>query len=84
MPDTVRARSNEGEVVAVGKGHYHPATGTYIPLDVQVGARVLFLRWSGYLINYNGEQLINVEEGEILCEVDKDDDASLEGMIVKK
>ena len=84
LPDTIRGRSNEGTVVAVGKGYYHATSGSYIPCDIEVGQRVLFLRWNGYLINYNGEQLIRVEENEILCEVDKEDDASLEGVIVKK
>ena len=84
MPDTVRGRSNEGTVVAVGRGHYHAASGNYVPLDVEVGQRVLFLRWSGYVINHQGKQLIRVDENEILCEVDKEDDASLEGVIIKK
>lgn len=84
LPDTVRARSNEGTVLAVGKGYYDPKSKSYIPLDVEVGARVLFLRWSGYLINYNGKQLVSVEENEILCEVDKSDDVELEGQIVRK
>ena len=84
MPDTIRGRSNEGTVIAVGKGHYHAASGSYIPLDVSVGQRVLFLRWSGYLISHNGKQLLRVDESEILCEVDKDDDASLEGQIIRK
>ena len=84
MPDTIRGRSNEGVVVEVGKGHYHAPSGKYIPLDVEVGARVLFLRWSGYLISYNGKQLLRVDESEILCEVDNEDDVNLEGQIVRK
>jgi chaperonin GroES len=84
LPDTVRGRSNEGIVRAVGRGHFHAQSGTYVPLDVEVGQRVLFLRWSGYLITHNGKQLIRVEENEILCEVDKNDEAELQGMIVKK
>jgi chaperonin GroES len=84
LPDTVRGRSNEGIVRAVGRGHFHAQSGTYVPLDVEVGQRVLFLRWSGYLINHEGTALIRVEESEILCEVDKDADVTLEGMIVKK
>ena len=84
MTEAARGKSNEGTVVAVGKGHYDPRSGTYIPLDIEVGARVLFLRWSGYAITYNGKQLIRVEESEVLCEVDKEDDVELQGMIVKK
>lgn len=84
LPDTARGRSNEGTVVAVGKGNFHAASGTYIPLDVEVGQRVLFLRWSGYLLNYNGKQLMRVDESEILCEVAKDDDVTLEGQIIRK
>lgn len=79
-----RGKSNEGTVVAVGKGHFDHRSGTYVPLDIEVGARVLFLRWSGYLINYNGKHLLRVEESEVLCEVDKDDEVELQGMIVKK
>lgn len=84
IPDTIRGRSNEGVVRAVGRGNYHAASGKYIPLDVEVGQRVLFLRWSGYLINHEGQPLIRVEESEILCEVDKDADVTLEGQIVRK
>jgi chaperonin GroES len=84
IPDTVRARSNEGIVRAIGKGYYHPPTGTYTPLDVKLGDRVLFLRWNGYVVNYEGKQYLRVEENEILCEVEHEAQAELVGKIVSK
>ena len=83
IPDTVRVRSNEGIVRAIGKGYYHAQTGSYIPLDVKLGDRVLFLRWNGYVINYEGTQYIRVEENEILCEVEPQAAVELIGKIIK-
>ena len=84
LPDTIRAASNEGRVIAIGKGYYHAPSGKYVPLDIEVGARVLFLRWSGYRVAYNGKSLLRIDESEILCEVDNEDDVNLEGQIIRK
>jgi len=84
LPDTVRGRSNEGTIAAVGKGRYHAATGTYTPLDLAVGQRVLFLRWTGQLFRLNDHVYIRVDEDDVIGEVDPDDDVEFAGEIIRR
>ena len=46
IPDTAKEKPQEGEVIAVGPGG-HDESGKLIPIDVKVGDRVLFGKWSG-------------------------------------
>ena len=65
IPDTAKEKPQEGEVVAVGEGKYRD-DGTRQTLDVRVGDRVLFGKYSGSEITIEGEELLIMREDEIL------------------
>ena len=65
IPDTVKEKPMEGEVVAVGPGA-RDETGKLMPLDVKAGDRVLFGKWSGTEVKIDGEELLIMKESDIL------------------
>ena len=65
IPDTAKEKPQEGEVIAVGEGKYKE-DGTRQPLDVKVGDRVLFGKYSGSEIKLDGEEFLIMREDEIL------------------
>ena len=64
IPDTVKEKPSQGEVVAVGPGGRDEA-GKLIPIDIQVGDRVLFGKWSGTEVKIDGEDLLIMKESDI-------------------
>lgn len=65
IPDTAKEKPQEGEVVAVGPGT-RDEDGERIELDVAVGDRILFGKWSGSEVTLDGEELIIMKESDIL------------------
>jgi chaperonin GroES len=65
IPDTAKEKPQEGEVVAVGPGARDEA-GKVQPLDVQVGDRILFGKWSGTEVKLDGQDLLIMKESDIL------------------
>jgi chaperonin GroES len=65
IPDTAKEKPQEGEVIAAGEGKYKD-DGTRQPLDVKVGDRVLFGKYSGSEIKIDGEEYLIMREDEIL------------------
>ncbi|GBD44573.1 10 kDa chaperonin 5 [bacterium HR40] len=65
IPDTAKEKPQQGEVLAVGPG-VRDETGKLIPLDVKVGDRVLFGKWSGTEVKIEGEELLIMKESDIL------------------
>ena len=65
IPDTAKEKPQEGEVVAVGEGKYRE-DGTRQKLDVGVGDRVLFGKYSGSEVKIDDEELLIMREDEIL------------------
>jgi chaperonin GroES len=65
IPDTVKEKPQEGEVVAVGPGN-RDEHGKLQALDVKKGDRVLFGKWSGTEVKINGEDLLIAKEADIL------------------
>jgi len=65
IPDTAKEKPQEGEVMAVGKGK-RLEDGTLVPLDVQVGNRILFGKYSGSDIKLDGEEYLIMREDEVL------------------
>src|SRR6266699_4923259 len=65
IPDTAKEKPQEGEVIAVGAGKYKE-DGSRQALDVQVGDRVLFGKYSSSEIKIDGEELLIMREDEIL------------------
>ncbi|WEK52296.1 MAG: co-chaperone GroES [Candidatus Kaistia colombiensis] len=65
IPDTVKEKPQEGEVVAVGSGARDDA-GKLVALDVKAGDRILFGKWSGTEVKIDGEELLIMKESDIL------------------
>ncbi|HZS46330.1 MAG TPA: co-chaperone GroES [Blastocatellia bacterium] len=65
IPDTAKEKPQQGEVVAAGQGKVLE-NGTKIELDVKVGDRVLFGKYSGTEIKLDGEEYLIMREDEIL------------------
>jgi len=64
IPDTAKEKPQEAEVIAVGKGKREK--GELIPLDVKVGDRILFGKYSGTEIKLEGEEYLIIREDEVL------------------
>ena len=65
IPDTVKEKPQEGEVVAVGPGA-RDESGKLIAIEVGAGDRVLFGKWSGSEVKIDGEDLLIMKESDIL------------------
>jgi chaperonin GroES len=65
IPDTAKEKPQEGEVIAVGPGG-RDESGKLIPIDVKVGDRVLFGKWSGTEVKIDGEELLIMKESDIM------------------
>lgn len=70
IPDTVKEKPQEGEVVAVGPGARDDA-GERIPLDVAVGDLVLFGKWSGTEVRIDHVDLLIMRESDVIAVFDK-------------
>ena len=70
IPDSAKEKPQEGEVVAIGKGK-RLEDGKLVALDVQVGDRILFGKYSGSDIKLDGEEYMIMREDEILGILDK-------------
>ena len=65
IPDTAAEKPDQGEVTAVGKGK-RTDEGQLVPLDVKVGDRVLFGKYSGQTVRVKGDELLVMREEDIL------------------
>jgi len=65
IPDTAKEKPAEGEVVAVGNGKV-AEDGNRIPLEVKVGNRVLFGKYSGTEVKIEGEEYLIMREDDVL------------------
>jgi chaperonin GroES len=66
IPDTAKEKPQEGEVLAVGNGKVLE-DGTKVPLDVKVGDKVLFGKYTGTDIKIDGEEVLILRESEVLA-----------------
>ncbi len=69
IPDTAKEKPQQGEVIAVGLGA-RDEHGKVQPLDVQVGDRVLFGKWSGTEVKIDGQDLLIMKESDIMGVLD--------------
>ena len=65
IPDTAKEKPSEGVIVAVGPGA-RDDSGKIVALDVKVGDRVLFGKWSGTEVKLDGEDLLIMKETDIM------------------
>jgi len=65
IPDTVKEKPMEGEVIAAGAGA-RSEQGAIVALDVKAGDRVLFGKWSGTEVKLDGEEFLIMKESDLL------------------
>src|SRR4030088_1735213 len=65
IPDTAKEKPSEGEVISVGPGGRDEA-GKIIPIDLKVGDRVLFGKWSGTEVKIEGVEYLIMKESDIM------------------
>ena len=65
IPDSAKEKPSQGEVTAVGPGGRDEA-GKLIPIDLKVGDRVLFGKWSGTEVKIDGQELLIMKESDIM------------------
>ena len=65
IPDSAKEKPSQGEVTAVGPGG-RDESGKLIPIDIKVGDRVLFGKWSGTEVKLDGEELLIMKESDIM------------------
>ena len=65
IPDTAKEKPQQGKITAVGKGKVND-DGKLTPLDVKVGDRILFGKYSGSEVKLDGDELLIMREDDIL------------------
>ncbi len=70
IPDTVKEKPMEGEVLAVGSG-VRNEMGKLTPLDVMKGDRILFGKWSGTEVKVDGDELLIMKESDIMGVIER-------------
>jgi chaperonin GroES len=65
IPDTAKEKPQQGEIVAAGPGRYED--GKRIPLDVKVGDKVLYGKYSGTEVSVDNEQYLILRESDVLA-----------------
>lgn len=70
IPDNVKEKPQQGEVMAIGSGK-KTEDGRTLPLDVQVGDRVLFGKYSGSEIKIDGTEYLMMREEDILGVIER-------------
>ena len=69
IPDSAKEKPQQGTVVAVGKGKV-TEDGKVLPLDVKVGDKVLFGKYSGNEVKVDGEDLLVMREEDIMAVIE--------------
>jgi len=69
IPDSAKEKPSQGEITAVGPGGRDEA-GKLIPIDLKVGDRVLFGKWSGTEVKLDGEEYLILGEDDVLAVVE--------------
>ena len=71
IPDSAKEKPQEGEIVAVGPGRLDRDAEKRIPIDLKIGAKVLFESWAGKEYKAEGEEYKILREDEILGLIEK-------------
>jgi chaperonin GroES len=70
LPETAKEKPQEGKVLAVGPGDRNEHTGERVPMDLKVGDKILFAKYSGTEIKMDGRKLLILRESDILAVVE--------------
>ena len=65
IPDTALEKPSEGKIVAVGPGA-REKDGSFVPMEVIVGDRILFGKWSGTEATIDGQELLIMQESDVM------------------
>ncbi len=65
IPDTAKEKPQQGEIVAVGPGRYEK--GERVPMELKVGARVLYGKYSGTEVTVEEEEYLIIKESDVLA-----------------
>jgi len=65
IPDTAQEKPQQGKVIAIGPGG-RDESGRLVPIDVKVGDRILFGKWSGTEVKIDGGEYLIVKESDIM------------------
>ena len=71
IPDTAKEKPQEGKVLAVGPGRFDEDGDKRIPLDVKVDDIVIYSKYGGTEIKYNGEEFLLLSARDVLAVVEK-------------
>ncbi len=69
IPDTAKEKPQQGEIVAVGPGRFDEKGGNRVPMDLKVGDKVLYGKYSGTNITVDGEEVVIVKATDILAKL---------------
>ena len=69
IPDTAKEKPSQGRIIGIGPGG-RDEHGKLIPIDLKVGDRVLFGKWSGTEVKLDGEDLMIMKESDVMGVVD--------------
>jgi len=69
LPETAKEKPQEGKILAAGPGD-RDEDGERIPMDVQVGDKVLYAKYSGTEVKMDGKKLLIMRESDILAVID--------------
>jgi len=70
IPDTAKEKPQEGKVLAVGPGRVDDK-GVRVPMDVKVGDVVIYSKYGGTEVKYNGEEYLLLNARDLLAVVEK-------------
>ena len=69
IPDTAKEKPQEGEVLAVGPGRWDEDGEKRIPVDLEIGDRVLYSKYAGTEVKIEGEELLVVGARDVLAKI---------------
>ena len=69
IPDTAKEKPQEGEVLAVGPGRFED--GNRVPVDVQVGDKVVYSKYGGTEVKFDGEEYLILSARDVLAVIEK-------------
>ena len=72
IPDSAKEKPQQGEVIAVGPGG-RDESGKLIPIDLKVGDKVLFGKWSGTEVKIEGDDYLIMQESDVMGVMSKDE-----------
>jgi chaperonin GroES len=71
IPDTAKEKPQQGEVIAVGPGRRAENTGELVPVDVSAGDTVVYSKYGGTEITFEGEDLLILSSRDVLAKISK-------------